>query len=92
MSSELRLYVKEDFLFFSNSREHDKGPNDFFSVMFNLLEAGLDFRLSVLGEQFTDVPGKFLFIRHSIKYCGYTVNLEIFVSILFSRNFACEVS
>ena len=66
--------MKREFSFFTNSREHDKGPNNFFSVMFNLLEAGVDFRLSVLGEQFTDVPSRFLFLCHSIKDCGYTVN------------------
>ena len=54
--------------------------------MFNLLEAGLDFRLSVLGEQFTDVPGKSLFLCHSIKDCVYTVNLEIFFVFYFRES------
>ena len=38
-------------------REHDKGPESFFKIMFQLDDLGLHFHLSVLGEQFSDVPG-----------------------------------
>ena len=36
--------------------EHDKNPNDFFECLFKLHLDGCNFRLSVLGESFTDVP------------------------------------
>jgi hypothetical protein len=34
-------------------------PESFFSSMLELSESGCDFHISVLGEQFTDVPGQF---------------------------------
>jgi len=39
--------------------EHDKNPEDFFAAARRLADAGMDFRLSVLGEQFRDVPPVF---------------------------------
>ena len=39
--------------------EHDKNPEDFFSAMKRLKQAGLDFRLNVIGEQFRDGPAVF---------------------------------
>ncbi len=36
--------------------EHDKNPEDFFAAIERLCEAGLEFRLSVIGEQFRDAP------------------------------------
>ena len=39
--------------------EHDKDPETFFKIMFQLKEEGFDFRLSVLGEQFSQVPEVF---------------------------------
>ena len=36
--------------------EHDKNPDDFFECLFKLHDEGYEFKLSVLGESFTDVP------------------------------------
>ncbi len=39
--------------------EHDKNPEDFFEAIRHLVKKGLDFRLSVIGEQFRDCPAVF---------------------------------
>jgi glycosyltransferase involved in cell wall biosynthesis len=36
--------------------EHDKNPELFFRAMYRFREEGLDFRLSVIGEQFSETP------------------------------------
>jgi len=36
--------------------EYDKNPEDFFHCLFKLQSEGCDFKLSILGEAFTDVP------------------------------------
>ena len=36
--------------------EHDKNPEEFFDALDRLEERGVDFQVSVLGEQFKDVP------------------------------------
>ena len=40
-----------------NYREHDKNPEDFFEVLFQLHEHGYQFVVSVLGQTYSDVPG-----------------------------------
>ncbi len=46
--------------------EHDKGPEDFFSVLFRLAERGIDFRLIVLGQRFRNSPSIFTLARENL--------------------------
>lgn len=39
------------------SREHDKGPEEFCSILTKMIDADLEFVVSVLGEHTNDVPG-----------------------------------
>lgn len=43
--------------------EHDKGPDDLLAALDRLDQAGTDFRLSLLGEQFRDSPPAFAEIQ-----------------------------
>ena len=60
--------------------EHDKNPEDFFAAMKVLKEKGIDFRLSVIGEQFRDVPKVFEWAREffsgHIERWGYQESTE----------------
>jgi glycosyltransferase involved in cell wall biosynthesis len=44
--------------------EHDKNPDDFFAAAERLDAEGVDFRLSVIGEQFRDAPEIFAQAKH----------------------------
>lgn len=39
--------------------EHDKNPDDFFTAVMSLKDRGIQFRVSVIGEQFREVPEVF---------------------------------
>ena len=45
-------------IFLMINREHDKGPEEFCSILTKLMDADLKFVISVLGECTNDVPGK----------------------------------
>ena len=45
---------------FLSTREHDKGPDLFFHTLYQLADQGLQFKVSVLGETFSEVPGNCL--------------------------------
>ncbi len=66
--------------------EHDKGPAEFFAAIDRLAERGVDFRLSVVGEQFRSVPPEFATARrrHSgrIRRWGYEPTREAYVEAL----------
>ena len=55
--------------------EHDKAPELFFEVLFTLSEQGLPFRLSVLGQQYQQVPSIFpeakVRLAKHIEHWGY---------------------
>ena len=39
-------------------REHDKNPELFFQTLYQLMEEQVGFKVSVLGQTFSEVPGK----------------------------------
>lgn len=41
------------------NREHDKGPETFFTVIESLINHNCKFQLSVLGEQYEEIPAVF---------------------------------
>lgn len=51
------------------NREHDKNPESFFRILFRLKEDGVNFKVSVLGESYSEYPGKQSFMsfhKHNI--------------------------
>lgn len=51
--------MSESFNFLLSTREYDKGPDLFFHTLYHLADQGLRFKVSVLGETFSEVPGNF---------------------------------
>ena len=45
-------------LHFLAHREHDKGPDEFCSILMKLMDAGLEFCVSILGAHTSDIPGR----------------------------------
>ncbi len=70
--------------------EHDKNPEDFFEALRRLREMGVAFRLSVLGEQFRDVPAVFDQARGAfadrIDRWGYQTSREAYVAALLDAD------
>ncbi len=66
-------------ILWSHRWEHDKNPGEFFEALFRLDEMGVDFCLHVIGEQFTEVPGKILFsilfLWNFIYFCVFFVEV-----------------
>ena len=52
------------------NREHDKGPEEFSSVLMKLMDAKIEFVVSILGEHTNDIPGS-SYTTKSI--CRYTL-------------------
>ncbi|XP_044252988.1 glycosyltransferase-like domain-containing protein 1 isoform X2 [Tribolium madens] len=70
--------------------EFDKGPEDFFSVLMKLKEEKIPFKLSILGEPFTDNPPIFttikLVLKEEILNFGYIQSKSDYYNILASSH------
>lgn len=66
--------------------EHDKNPKDFFEALKHLKEAKSPFRLSVIGQQFEEMPEVFNWAREffsdEIDHFGFLETREEFISAL----------
>ncbi|MCH8218977.1 MAG: DUF3524 domain-containing protein [Planctomycetes bacterium] len=66
--------------------EHDKNPSDFFAALALLMGEGIDFRVSVIGQQFRDVPDVFAEARKRlapyIRHWGYQAGKEAYYARL----------
>lgn len=38
-------------------REHDKNPDSFFRILHRLKDENIKFKVSILGESFSEIPG-----------------------------------
>ena len=70
--------------------EHDKNPEDFFQTLFKLKHENLNFRLSILGEHFDDVPEVFnrakVELQQEIIHFGWLESKEKYFEILSEAN------
>jgi glycosyltransferase involved in cell wall biosynthesis len=66
--------------------EHDKNPDDFFRALHILSDRGVTFRVSVIGQQFAEVPGAFSRAKEqfaeAIEHWGYLARREEYVGVL----------
>jgi glycosyltransferase involved in cell wall biosynthesis len=66
--------------------EHDKNPKYFFRTLFELDEAGLDFRLIILGQGFRRKPAVFSEVQarlqHKTDHCGFVESKEEYARFL----------
>nr|XP_058958911.1 glycosyltransferase-like domain-containing protein 1 [Pocillopora verrucosa] len=76
--------------------EHDKGPELFFRTLYQLAEQGLDFKVSVLGETFSEAPGIFeeacRRIHDHILHWGYQESRKVYISILKAADVAVSTA
>jgi glycosyltransferase involved in cell wall biosynthesis len=62
--------------------EHDKNPDDFFKAVKILKNKNIDFRLSVIGEQFRDAPEVFNWAQKYFDHWGFAETREKYLEIL----------
>lgn len=66
--------------------EHDKDPETFFNIMFQLSELGVTFYLSVIGQTFQDVPEIFHTAKEKLKpyiiHWGYQESRQEYLNVL----------
>ena len=62
--------------------EHDKNPSDFFAALAILVGEGVDFRVSVIGQQFRDVPAVFAEAQERlapyVRHWGYQASKQAY--------------
>lgn len=70
--------------------EHDKNPEEFFTVMFQLKEAGIPFNLSVIGESYSEKPDIFAkaadYLKENIIHFGFKESKEEYYAVLSSAD------
>lgn len=73
-------------LLWNHRWEYDKGPEDFFRVLFRLEEEGMDFRLIVLGRSYGKTPAIFAEARERLKerilHWGYVASRKEYAHLL----------
>ncbi len=66
--------------------EHDKNPEDFFAALVQIQHKGLDFRLSVIGQHFRDIPPAFAQARQQLSdhivHWGYQPSRQAYQQVL----------
>ncbi len=76
--------------------EHDKNPEDFFAAIDRLDRAGVDFRISVIGESFAEVPRVFAEARKRfadrIDRWGYQATWEDYADALLEADVAVSTA
>lgn len=67
--------------------EYDKNPESFFRILFNMAEAGLDFSLIILGENFSTSPAIFTQAKEKLSsrilHFGYVASREEYARFLW---------
>jgi len=71
--------------------EFDKDPEMFFKVLFEMKDVGIDFKVSILGQSFQDVPAIFQEAKEKlgdkhIEHFGHLENKESYYSVLSSSD------
>eukprot|EP00794_Sanderia_malayensis_P003340 gene3340-3829_t len=76
--------------------EHDKDPLTFFETLFTLKNEGLDFKVSVLGQGFTDMPDIFekakVELNERISYWGFQETKDDFLRVLKESDVAISTA
>ncbi len=74
-------------LLWNHRWEYDKNPADFFRALHILHEKGIDFRVAILGENFSKSPEDFEWAKETlgnkIVQCGFAENFEEYAAWLF---------
>ncbi|XP_073236068.1 tRNA-queuosine alpha-mannosyltransferase-like isoform X4 [Porites lutea] len=76
--------------------EHDKGPDLFFHTLYQLADQNLEFKVSVIGETFSEVPEifeeAFSCIREHIVHWGYQQSCQEYVNVLKNADVAVSTA